>query len=224
MTDGETATPACKRLTCTKCCGNADCCFIPACCTSAPLGATTPRVLNVTVSDTLSSCIDDFTFQLNYISQATSQNIPTFGYNRVIYYYESNLLDIAACNGQGSSYSSPPYDCSGTAQPCSNNVKIKMYFYILIVYNTFDNSRDNCNFQASVFMYTGGKDVSNNCIFINAPTTYDRKSAEACYYPLFTTMEQRLSDGLYSCHPNYSAPSQTLKFNGFGNLKMLVTE
>ena len=99
-----------------------------------------------------------------------------------------------------------------------------MYFYILIVYNTFDNSRDNCNFQTSVFMYTGGKDVSNNCIFINAPTSYDRKSAEACYYPLFTTMEQRLSDGLYSCHPNYSAPSQTLKFNGFGNLKMLVTE
>jgi hypothetical protein len=150
--------------------------------------------------------------------------VPTFGYNRTTYYYESSITDIAACNGQGSSYSSPPSDCSGTAQPCSNNVKIQMYFYILIVYNTFDNSRDNCNFQASVFMYTGGKDVSNNCIFINAPTTYDRKSGEACFNPLFTTMEQRLSDGLYSCHPNYSAPSQTLKFNGFGNLKMLVSE
>ena len=33
-TDGETATPVCKRLTCTKCCGNANCCPMPflTCC------------------------------------------------------------------------------------------------------------------------------------------------------------------------------------------------
>ena len=58
-TDGETATPACKRLTCKKCCNNEDCCpvtQIPVSCCDPAYKTTIPSVLYMTIIDLDNKC------------------------------------------------------------------------------------------------------------------------------------------------------------------------
>lgn len=160
MTDGETATPACKRLTCTKCCGDVNCCPMPflTCCPTYQL----KKKYYLTLIDNYGAlpCINgSLTLELKYTSNFAGAG----GYHYVYdidgippttYGYKTTLCANATA------YSTPASvpNCGSTQfTDCNRDLKINGRFFIkdyyIPPYNCEFNLRIYLNSEMKSYVY-----------------------------------------------------------------------
>ena len=214
-TDGEIATPACKRLTCTKCCGNADCCPIQYkfCCSHAIL----PKKLYITFQDPNNAypCIDGVTIPIDYFIKIVSDPNSCFYYGYqtkgpIPTYFGTGCVgsdvmggyDLPACKGQG--YVVTDSNCSNPDYRCSDNVGIamqlvfgdgcfpscKIYLDIFFLVNQYVNGacRTFCGNDVSGLTLEIFQNLPSNCskpIYIENNISFSSKCANVSMHGTF---------------------------------------
>jgi len=202
-TDGETATPACKRLTCTKCCGIADCCPL-TCCTII-----LPKTLFATFNlSGIWDCLNGYSLQLNYDSSMSTPSSSYYGFRSTGLINESGekWTQVIPCDGI-------PYyrvgDCSGPNKyDCNRNLFVRARLFIQCFTNAIQY-----NFSVAWLIY-GKQYFATTCI--PAPTVEYNSTISngSCSFPIYKiqTFDNSPYDLMDPCDIQYTGMGRV-----FGN-------
>ena len=172
-TDGETATPACKRLTCTKCCG-APCCLVPVTCCAGNVNIK-PKLTLTIMSPVNWPCVDGMSFTLNYWKKNASNNTHfyrtsgPFNYNITLSALEPNLgnlglFEILSC---GDLLFGPTCTINPTGSGCYKKLRMGFIYQIDV---------DYCESRIIPYFATGDEycnDTNNGLFFVSWGLTHN---------------------------------------------------